>query len=52
VRFAWPQAQGASALEGHGLAGSFASGQVSLPPSGAWSGSAAGWRLLISHLGS
>jgi alpha-glucosidase len=41
VSFAWPQAQGAVALEGHGLPGSVADGVVSLPPFGAWFGSAA-----------
>jgi alpha-glucosidase len=41
VTFAWPEAQGATALEGHGLAGSFANGEVTLPPFGAWFGCAA-----------
>jgi alpha-glucosidase len=41
VTYAFPEAQGATALEGHGLAGSFAGGVVSLPPFGAWFGSAA-----------
>jgi alpha-glucosidase len=41
VSFAWPEARGAAALEGHGLAGSLANGVVSLPPFGAWFGSAA-----------
>ncbi len=39
--FAWPEAQGAAALEGHGLPGSAAGGVVTLPPFGAWFGSAA-----------
>jgi alpha-glucosidase len=41
VRFAWPETQGASALDGHGLPGGAAGGVVSLPPFGAWFGSAA-----------
>jgi alpha-glucosidase len=41
VTFPWAEAQGAAALEGHGMAGSFANGVVSLPPYGAWFGSAA-----------
>jgi len=41
VSFACKQALGAIALEGHGLAGSAAGGVVSLPPYGAWFGSAA-----------
>jgi alpha-glucosidase len=41
VEFNWPEAQGAIALEGHGLPGSAAGAVVSLPPFGAWFGSAA-----------
>jgi alpha-glucosidase len=41
VSFAWPESQGEIALEGHGLPGSAAGGVVSLPPFGAWFGSAA-----------
>ena len=41
VSFTWPQAQGAVALEGHGLPGVAAGGVVSLPPFGAWFGRAA-----------
>jgi alpha-glucosidase len=41
VDFAWPEAQGAVALEGHGLPGSAAGGAVSLPAFGAWFGKAA-----------
>jgi alpha-glucosidase len=41
VSFAWPEAKGATALEGHGLPGSAADGVVTLPPFGAWFGSAA-----------
>jgi alpha-glucosidase len=41
VTFPWPEAQGATALEGHGLPGSYANGVVTLPPFGAWFGSAA-----------
>lgn len=41
VSFAWPEAKGAIALEGHGLPGSAADGVVTLPPFGAWFGSAA-----------
>jgi alpha-glucosidase len=41
VTFAWPEAKGAIALEGHGLPGSAADGVVTLPPFGAWFGSAA-----------
>ena len=40
VSFAWREAQGATALEGHGLPGSAANAVVSLPPFGAWFGSA------------
>jgi alpha-glucosidase len=41
VDFTWPEAQGATALEGHGLPGSVAGGVATLPPFGAWFGSAA-----------
>ncbi|MES2760203.1 MAG: alpha-amylase family glycosyl hydrolase [Pseudomonadota bacterium] len=41
VSFAWPQAQGATALAGHGLPGDAAGGVVTLPPFGAWFGIAA-----------
>jgi alpha-glucosidase len=41
VTFPWPEAGGAAALEGHGLPGSLADGVVTLPPFGAWFGSAA-----------
>ena len=41
VSFTWPEAKGAIALEGHGLPGSAADGVVTLPPFGAWFGSAA-----------
>jgi alpha-glucosidase len=41
VDFAWPEAQGAVALEGHGLPGRSAGGVVSLPAFGAWFGRAA-----------
>ncbi len=41
VDFTWPEAQGATALEGHGLPGSVAGGIATLPPFGAWFGSAA-----------
>ncbi|MES2127319.1 MAG: alpha-amylase family glycosyl hydrolase [Pseudomonadota bacterium] len=38
VSFAWPAAQAAEALAGHGLPGSASDGLVSLPPFGAWFG--------------
>jgi alpha-glucosidase len=41
VSFPWPQAKAAVALEGHGMPGNAANGVVSLPPFGAWFGSAA-----------
>ena len=41
VEFFWPQALGATALDGHGLPGSAAGGVVSLPAFGAWFGNAA-----------
>jgi alpha-glucosidase len=36
--FDWPQAAGATALEGHGLQGEVAGGKVTLPPYGGWFG--------------
>ena len=41
VSFPWAEAKGAVALEGHGLPGSAADGVITLPPFGAWFGSAA-----------
>lgn len=41
VTIPWPEAQNATALEGHGLPGSHVDGVVTLPPFGAWFGSAA-----------
>jgi alpha-glucosidase len=41
VAFPWPEAQNATALEGHGLPGRHAGGVVTLPPFGAWFGSVA-----------
>jgi alpha-glucosidase len=41
VSFAWPEAKGAIVLEGHGLPGGATDGVVTLPPFGAWFGSAA-----------
>jgi alpha-glucosidase len=38
--FAWVEAQGASPLTGHGLPGGVVDGVVSLPPYGAWFGTA------------
>jgi alpha-glucosidase len=38
--FSWPEAQGATALAGHGLEGDVAAGVVTLPPFGAWFGTA------------
>jgi alpha-glucosidase len=38
--FSWPEAQGATALPGHGLDGDVAAGVVTLPPFGAWFGTA------------
>ncbi len=38
VTFAWPQAQGATTLDGHGLDGSAVDGVVTLPAFGAWFG--------------
>ncbi|MDP3672549.1 MAG: alpha-glucosidase [Telluria sp.] len=40
VRFAWTEANDATALAGHGLPGGVADGRVSLPPYGAWFGTA------------
>lgn len=41
LSFEWPQAAGASRLEGHGMPGEVAGSTVNLPPYGAWFGSLA-----------
>jgi alpha-glucosidase len=38
VAFAWPEAAGATDVDGHGLPGMREVAQVSLPPYGAWYG--------------
>ncbi|WP_426173864.1 alpha-amylase family glycosyl hydrolase [Massilia sp. TWR1-2-2] len=40
--FSWPEARGATTLPGHGLNGDVAAGVVTLPPFGAWFGTAQG----------
>jgi alpha-glucosidase len=41
ISFDWPEADGATRLEGHGLAGEVAGTTVTLPPYGGWFGTAA-----------
>ena len=42
VAFAWPEAEGAGDVEGHGLPGSRTGAQIQLPPYGAWYGTVTG----------